>query len=169
MKTTSLEQRLQALEDIEAIKQLKARYLFGCDTRDVELMRNCFATGEVLIDFGFIGQFTDVEAFLKVFVELACHPTQFDMHHGVAPEIELTDADTARGRWRLQFQLLEAEKNVVQLMSSYYEDEYVREATGWRIRRSRSTIMSNLFLAADAGVLKISQIGSGDGLASGKA
>lgn len=169
MSEQTLEQRIQAIEDIEAIKQLKARYLFGCDTRDTALMRSCFASENLLIDFGFIGEFTDIDDFLRVFTELACHPTQFDMHHGMAPEIRLTGPNTADGRWRLQFQLLETDKQLVQLMSSYYDDEYVRENGEWKIRYSKSTILSNLCLSADQGTLAVMQIGGAAGLATGKA
>ena len=64
-------------------------------------------TSNFLIDFGFIGQFTDMDAFIAVFKSLACHPTHVDMHHGTSPEIALTGPDSAVGRWRMRFQLLE--------------------------------------------------------------
>jgi hypothetical protein len=37
-----LASRVQALEDIEAIKRLKARWWFACDTRDIAGMRSCY-------------------------------------------------------------------------------------------------------------------------------
>ena len=85
-----LASRVQALEDIEAIKRLKARWWFACDTRDLAGMRACYDEDDFLIDFGFIGEFTDMDAFIEVFESLACHPTHVDMHHGTAPEIEMT-------------------------------------------------------------------------------
>ena len=115
-----LASRVQALEDIEAIKRLKARWWFACDTRDLVGMRACYDEDDFLIDFGFIGEFTDMDAFIGVFESLACHPTHVDMHHGTAPEIEMTGRDTAKGRWRMRFQLLETEQKQVQLMSGYY-------------------------------------------------
>ncbi|MEC8613149.1 MAG: nuclear transport factor 2 family protein, partial [Pseudomonadota bacterium] len=104
-----LASRVQALEDIEAIKRLKARWWFACDTRDLAGMRACYDEDDFLIDFGFIGEFTDMDAFIEVFESLACHPTHVDMHHGTAPEIEMTGPDSATGRWRMRFQLLETE------------------------------------------------------------
>jgi len=93
-----LASRVQALEDVEAIKRLKARWWFACDTRDLAGMRACYDEDDFLIDFGFIGEFTDMDAFIEVFESLACHPTHVDMHHGTAPEIEMTGPDTATGR-----------------------------------------------------------------------
>ena len=56
-----LASRVQALEDIEAIKRLKARWWFACDTRDLAGMRACYDEDDFLIDFGFIGEFTDMD------------------------------------------------------------------------------------------------------------
>ncbi|MEK9807487.1 MAG: nuclear transport factor 2 family protein, partial [Halieaceae bacterium] len=56
----NLADRIQRLENIEAIKQLKARWWFACDVRDIEGMRSCYDEANFLIDFGFIGQFTDM-------------------------------------------------------------------------------------------------------------
>ena len=85
--TGDLSSRVQALEDIEAIKRLKARWWFACDTRDIAGMRGCYDESDFLIDFGFIGEFTDMDAFIDVFESLACHPTHVDMHHGTAPKL----------------------------------------------------------------------------------
>ena len=159
-----LTSRVQALEDIESIKRLKARWWFACDTRDIAGMRGCYDESDFLIDFGFIGEFTDMDAFIHVFESLACHPTHVDMHHGTAPEIMMTGPDTAKGRWRMRFQLLETELRQVQLMSGYYEDEYVRVNGDWKMRVSKYTLMSNLFLSSGEGVVAIEQIGSAPGL-----
>ena len=159
-----LAQRLQALEDIEAIKQLKARWWFACDKRDIDAMRACFDESNFLIDFGFIGQFTDMDAFIEVFESLACHPTHYDSHHGMAPEIKLTGPDTAIGRWRIAFQLLETSRGLVQFMSSYYDDEYVRVNGEWKMRVSKSTLLSNLLMVAKEGGLEVVQLGGDPGL-----
>ncbi|MAJ26665.1 MAG: hypothetical protein CME52_02350 [Halieaceae bacterium] len=161
---SDLASRVQALEDIEAIKRLKARWWFACDTRDLAGMRACYDEDDFLIDFGFIGEFTDMDAFMEVFESLACHPTHVDMHHGTAPEIEMTGPDNATGRWRMRFQLLETENRQVQLMSGYYEDVYARVNGEWKMRVSKYTLMSNLFLSSSDGVLAIEQIGSAPGL-----
>ena len=160
----SLEARIQALEDIEAIKQLKARWWFACDQRDIPGMRTCYDENDFVIDFGFIGRFTDMDTFIEVFRSLACHPTHIDMHHGMAPEIHMTGRDTATGRWRMRFQLLETEQQHIQLMSGYYEDRYARVNGEWKMRESRYTLLSNLCLGSQDGLLAIRELGRAPGL-----
>ncbi len=164
MADLDLATRVQQLEDIEAIKQLKALWWFACDTRDNAGMRACYDENDFLIDFGFIGEFTDMDAFIEVFESLACHPSHVDMHHGMAPEIKMIGTDTASGRWRMRFQLLETEQQQIQLMSGFYEDEYARVDGEWKMRVSKYTLMSNLFLSSSDGVVAIEQIGSAPGL-----
>ncbi|MGH8809465.1 MAG: nuclear transport factor 2 family protein, partial [Noviherbaspirillum sp.] len=57
MTVAALEARVRVLEDLEAIRALKARYFFSCDRKDPEAMRDCFVSGKVLIDYGRIGVF----------------------------------------------------------------------------------------------------------------
>ena len=160
----ALAQRIQRLEDIEAIKQLKARWWYACDVRDVAGMRSCYDEANFLIDFGFIGQYDDMDTFIGVFESLACHPSHVDMHHGTAPEITITGPDTATGRWRMRFQLLETEKQQIQLMSGTYFDDYIKINGEWKMRVSRYELMSNLFLNSTDGLLAVEQIGSAPGL-----
>ena len=160
----SLEQRITRLEDIEAIKQLKARWWFACDARDIATMRSCYNEADFLIDFGFIGRYTDMDEFIAVFESLACFPSHIDMHHGTAPEITVHSERHASGRWRMRFQLLESEKQQIQLMSGTYVDEYVKTDSGWKMSVSCYTLESNLFLSAENGTLSLQQIGREPGL-----
>jgi len=43
--------RVQALEDIAAIKALKYRYLRGCDRKEPETVRDCLDPAGCLIDY----------------------------------------------------------------------------------------------------------------------
>lgn len=70
----TLEQRIARLEALEAIRELKHRYLNACDLKDVTAIRDCFAQGPVLIDYGPLGVFNDREPFLALYRELACVP-----------------------------------------------------------------------------------------------
>ena len=162
----TLEQRIQALEDIEAIKQLKARYWFACDRRDADAIRDCFVTENLLIDFGFIGQFTDVDEFLTLFMEMTDKPSHVDLHHGLAPEISIQNSTEASGRWRMQFQLIETEAEVVQFMGGYYEDTYSKDNGEWRIATTKYTLTFNLMLQKDAaGLMNLIEMGAVPGLA----
>ncbi len=92
-----LRRRVQRLEDIEAIRRLKARYLNACDSQDPEGAKSCFATGEVLIDMGHVGVFRDREGFAQIYRTFGCQPFILDMHHGANPEIEFRNAEHAEG------------------------------------------------------------------------
>ena len=163
----SLEQRIGVLEDIEAIKQLKARYWFACDRRDLDTLTDCFVRDGLLIDFGFIGQFTDLDAFVSLFSELTSSQGHLDLHHGLAPEISIIDETHASGRWRMQFQLLETEKEVVQFMGGYYEDTYRKVGDDWKIETSKYQLTFNLMMQKDSSdLLKLVDMGTVPGLAS---
>ena len=162
-----LEKRIQKLEDIEAIKQLKARYWFACDRRDGVEIKNCFVSDGLLIDFGFIGQFTDINEFLELFLQLTDKPSHIDLHHGLGPEIKIIDETSATGRWRMQFQLIETETQVAQFMGGYYEDSYRKELGEWKIETTKYNLTFNLMMQKDsAGALKLIEMGAVPGLAS---
>ena len=163
----NLEIRIQILEDIEAIKQLKARYWFACDKRDAKGIENCFVREGLLIDFGFIGQFTDLDAFIKLFLEMTDKPSHIDLHHGLAPEINIQSNDTASGRWRMQFQLIETATQVAQFMGGYYEDTYRKMDGKWKIATTKYNLTFNLMMQKDASnALKLIEMGAIPGLAS---
>ncbi|MBW2942187.1 nuclear transport factor 2 family protein [Zhongshania aquimaris] len=162
----SLEERIQCIEDMEDIKKLKARWWFACDVRDTDGMRNCYNESDFEIDFGFIGTYTNMDEFIGVFEDLACNPSHIDMHHGMAPDITITGPNTAEGRWRMRFQLLETEKKMIQMMHGYYDDKYIKLDSGeWKMSRTKYTIQSNLLMqVSDDNKVELLQMGANPGL-----
>ena len=140
----SIEQRLERLEALEAIRQLKHRYLNACDLKEVEVIRDCFATGPIAIDYGPLGCFDDRDSFIALYQSLACHPRVRDSHHGANPEIELLDADNARGRWSLAYFNLDADTGATRRLGVMYDDAYRRIAGVWKIVATRSTILAEV-------------------------
>ncbi len=149
MDLADLTQRLQALEDIEAIRSLKARYLSSCDRKDPAGMRACFVDGPVEIDYGVVGRFDTADALVAVFRAIGCHDHMIEMHHGVNPQIELLGADRARGSWSLHYCLINTRDRTLTQLGGYYEDEYARTAAGWKIAKTRFVATSTL--VADIG------------------
>jgi hypothetical protein len=147
-----LEQRLQALEDLNAIKELKARYLRACDRKQPDIMRDCFVDQGAVIEADGFPSFNDREGWVQVFTELAVNnPAVMDMHHGQNPQITLTGPDSASALWDLNFcQINVKERTIVQLAGEY-RDEYVRVAGQWRIstQRFRQTSFQMRVVAAD--------------------
>ena len=93
------------MDDIEAIKQLKARYFRTMDTKDWSGMRKVF-TDDVVMDTSAAGG--DVVAGADEFLAFLQPTLQeaITVHHGHMPEIEISGPSTARGIWALQDTIL---------------------------------------------------------------
>lgn len=127
MTNPSLEQRIQRLEDIEAIKQLKYRYLHACDRRDIDGIRACFADGKVHIDFGQIGVFDNREGLIEVFTQMACHEHVIDTHHAQNPQVELLGETRAKATVDLYFYQVNTQTQVLTMLTGYYTDVYAKQ------------------------------------------
>ncbi|HEY6131625.1 MAG TPA: nuclear transport factor 2 family protein [Halioglobus sp.] len=151
----TLEQRLSRLEAIEAIKQLKARYFQACDTKQPDVVRECFAAGAIDLRYGRIGHFSDREQMLAVFTELACQEHIVEMHHGQNPCIEVHDADHATGTWGLYYYLIDTRRRIVTQLAGMYDDAYVRSDDGWRITRSYYNVTSTQIFNLSDGLARV--------------
>jgi uncharacterized protein (TIGR02246 family) len=130
---------LQRLLDIEAIKQLKARYFRSIDRKEWDAFGEVFARDAVL-EVPEVDMVTNGRDAIVAFVSGVLAGTQ-TVHHGHMPEITLTGQDTARGTWAM-FDYVEwpsaAPADRIGLQGyGHYVEEYVREDGEWRISRSR--------------------------------
>lgn len=158
----TLERRLQALEDLNAIKDLKARYLRACDRKQPDQMRECFVPKGALIEADGFPAFHDREDWVQLFTELAVNnPNIMDMHHGQNPQIALTGADSASGVWDLHFTQINVKERTVVNMAGEYRDEYLRQDGRWLIQSSKFRQTSFL-------MRKVGEDGSETVLALGK-
>ncbi|TXH05914.1 MAG: nuclear transport factor 2 family protein [Nevskiaceae bacterium] len=160
MQNDKIEQRLRALESAEAIRSLKARYFFACDRKDPATMRDCFVDGPVHIDYGVIGTFDNADTLVQLYTQMACHPHMVEMHHGANPQIEVIDDTRAQGTWSLHYCLINTQQNSFTQLGGYYEDEYRRTPSGWKISRTRFVATSTLALDLSAGDAKVLFAGS---------
>ncbi len=80
------------MDDVEAIKQLKARYFRTMDTKDWAGMRRVF-TDDVVVDTTDSGGgvVTGADAFLEFLQQTLAGAVT--VHHGHMPEIALTSSD----------------------------------------------------------------------------
>ena len=150
----TLEQRIQRLEDIEAIRKLKASYFHCCDRRHIEGIRDCFAKGEILIDYGSIGVFTQRDDFIKVFQEKACHPHIVDMHHGQNAQIEWHNEHEASALWDLYFFQVDSSSSVHTQLAGYYEDAFQKVDGQWKIVKTIFNVCSTQILKIDSEYLQ---------------
>jgi hypothetical protein len=125
---------LDELVAIEAIQQLKARYMRCIDTRDLECLRTqVFAADAELYfrggDYEFRARGWDE---IQTFYEGAFTPTRFGMHHVHHPEIAVT-GDTATGTWYLEDIFINLEDDTTLRGSALYHDRYAKRDGEWRI------------------------------------
>jgi len=144
--TATLEQRLQALEDIEAIKQLKHRYFLACDNKQPEAIRACFVDGPMTIDYGRVGGFDSADAMVEVYRQLACAEHIVEMHHGQNPVIELLGPEQARGSWGLVYLLIDTRQQRCTQLGGLYQDEYRKVEGQWKISRTAIEMQSTQIL-----------------------
>jgi uncharacterized protein (TIGR02246 family) len=125
------------MDDIEAIKQLKARYFRTMDTKDWAAMRQVF-TDDVVMDTtesggGRIEGADDFMAFLEETLGAV-----ITVHHGHMPEIELTSPTTASGIWAMEDELWWPDGSHLHGYGHYHET-YEKVGGAWRIASSTLT------------------------------
>ena len=125
------------MDDVEAIKQLKARYFRTMDTKDWAAMRGVF-TDDVVMDTTEAGG--DVTSGADRFIAFLREAigAVITVHHGHMPEIELTSATTATGVWALQDVIVWP--NGMRLQGyGHYHEAYEKADGRWRIASSTLT------------------------------
>jgi uncharacterized protein (TIGR02246 family) len=126
------------MDDIEAIKRLKARYFRLLDTKDWAAFRDLFTpdcTVDVSGDGG--GVFEGIDAFMAML-----EPTLagvVSVHQGHMPEIELTSDTSARGIWAMEDVLQFPPDGPVSTLHGWghYYETYVKLDGDWRIQRTK--------------------------------
>jgi uncharacterized protein (TIGR02246 family) len=135
------------VDDIEMIKQLKARYFRTMDTKDWTAMRAVF-TDDVVIDTtdsggGVVSGADEFLEFLRGAIGEAV-----TVHHGHMPEIALTSATTATGVWAMADIVTWPDGTELRGYGHYHE-AYEKIDGEWRIRSSELTRLRMDFGARD--------------------
>jgi bile-acid 7alpha-dehydratase len=133
MKETELEKRIRRLEDIEAIKDLKARYWYYIEHKMWDDLPDLFT--EDVIDYmgeNKIGCQGKKEV-VKHLVDLLT-PGR-NVHQGHSPIIEFTSDTTAIGKWALN-DYNEFDPKAITGFEGWgsYDDEYVKVEGKWKIK-----------------------------------
>jgi uncharacterized protein (TIGR02246 family) len=124
---------IQRLVDIEAIRQLKARYFRFLDTKDWDGFGTLLTDDAYMEADGVVREGrTAILAFLPKVLDGVV-----TTHHGHTSEIEITGRDTATGIWAMFDYLTWPGDGPPKGMQGYghYHEEYAREDGAWRIRR----------------------------------
>jgi ketosteroid isomerase-like protein len=137
-----LERRLQALEDAEAIRNLKARYAALCDQQyDADGIAAMF-TEDALWESPGLGRFEGREA-IRGFFRSASRIFSFAIHYSLNGQIEI-EGDTARARWYLFMPCTVADGNQAMWRASIDHETYARVDGIWMFASKRSEPLMNV-------------------------
>jgi hypothetical protein len=135
MDMAQLEQRLTRLEDIEAIKQLKARYCaIADDDHNPDKITTLFV--EDGIWEGGFGTAQGHEAIRQLF-QRAQQRFSFSHHMVMNPIIEVA-GNSAQGTWYFFGLFTVREHNEARWLAVRYEDDYVKVNSAWKYKHLRA-------------------------------
>jgi hypothetical protein len=128
-----------ALHEIEAIKQLKAKYCRYLDNKDWAAWRSLF-DDDFASEIAGIGgrQTAGADAFVAYTRRSIGRLSQRTVHQVHAPEITLTSNTTARGVWALH-DVVRLAPGVTLHGYGHYHETYGKRDGCWRITTSRLT------------------------------
>ena len=125
------------MDDIEAIKQLKARYCRLLDTKDWDGFRAVFTDDVVMDSTGSGGDvITGADTFLAfISANLAERVT---VHHCHTPEITLASPSSAIGIWAMEDRVSFTDGRELSGFG-HYQETYQKTDETWQIRTSTLT------------------------------
>jgi diadenosine tetraphosphatase ApaH/serine/threonine PP2A family protein phosphatase len=125
------------VDDLEAIRQLKARYFRTMDTKRWAEMRDVFTDDFVMDGTEAGGRTIDgADVFTAFLEELLADAVT--VHHGHTPEITVTSPTTATGVWALH-DIVIWPTGVRMDGYGHYHETYVKVAGEWKIASSKLT------------------------------
>lgn len=130
-----LEARVRRLEDIEAIKKLKAKYWRCVDRKLWGEIIDVF-TKDATADYGQTIKPKGGQAIVQFLKTSLGADTVITSHIGQRPEIDLTSESTATGTWWLNDYIV-MQPNTRRRGYAFYEDEYIRENGRWKIKSTK--------------------------------
>jgi hypothetical protein len=131
---------MSALEEIDAIKQVKYRYCFAVDVGDLNTIADLITQDFVFVPFNKENPKEETrearDAFLAGLKERFASELigQHQVHH---PQITLTGPDSAEGRWYLQNLRILPSVRTLAWGNSTYTDRYRKVAGVWKMSYMR--------------------------------
>jgi SnoaL-like domain len=118
------------MSDIDAIAQVKYRYLRALDTKDWDEFAETL-TEDVTGDYGERLHFTNRTELVE-YMRSSIGPGVITEHRVTHPEITV-DGDEAKATWYLQDRVIVVEFNFMLIGAAFYHDTYRRTSDGWKI------------------------------------
>lgn len=138
MNATDLQRRIALLEDLEAIRQLKARYCAICDDdHNPEQITSVFAPDGIWEGAGF-GEAQGHDAIRDLFRKFQSL-ISFSQHNVMNPQIRV-DGDRATASWYFLGPFTFRKDNEDKWLAIRYDDDYVRLDGKWLLQHLRATV-----------------------------
>ena len=137
-----IERRLQALEDAEAIRNLKARYAALCDRQYNADGLAILFTDDAVWESPALGRFEGRDA-IRNFFKGASVIFTFAIHYSLNGHIEI-DGDAARARWYLFMPCTLAAGEQAMWRAGIDHETYARVNGTWMFRHKRSEPLMNV-------------------------
>jgi len=135
MDLADIERRLARLEDVEAIKQLKARYCEICDDdHNPDRIASVFAEDGIWEskDFGTAQGHAAIRELFRKFQKLIA----FSQHNVMNPIIQV-DGDRATAEWYFLGPFTFREQREARWLALQYQDDYVKVDGQWKYKHLR--------------------------------
>ncbi len=141
--TDDVSTRIQLLEDIEAIRKLKASYCYlvdaavaGDSAKWDELLGHF--TDDAWADFELLGRYEGIENVCKLFKEVVASLLSYSAHMVGNPIIQV-NGDEARGKWYVHVPLTGKANNMAGWLQGKYDEEYVKVNGEWKWKSMTTT------------------------------
>ena len=127
---------LQELLEIEAIKQLKYRYIRAIDEKLWDQMEECFTEDATSSYSGGKYAFEGRDAIMQFLTESMDRDSFLSSHRVHHPEIELQGESNATGIWALDDYVIDTKHELTIHGAAFYRDEYVKVDGDWKIKHT---------------------------------
>jgi len=124
------------LEEIEAIKRLKYKYMRCLDQKLWDEIEGCFDDSATAAYSG--GKYAyESRAAIVEFLRTSMGRDSFHSSHRVHhPEIDLVDDTHATGVWAMEDVVIDTQFEITIRGAAFYEDEYVKISGRWKIKHT---------------------------------
>lgn len=136
MESAELEKRIRILDDIEAIKRLKARYCAVCDDDHNPAEITKLFAEDGIWEGADVGRHEGHDAIRRLF-EGFRDRISFSQHNIMNPMIEVR-GDQAKASWYFMGPFTFRKGNRQYWLAARYEDEYVKVNGEWKFKHLRA-------------------------------
>jgi len=158
--STNIIDRIESIQSINTIKNLKFKYWNACDSKKPADILASFWAEDVYINFEDFGIFSSAQDMVTKYELRSCHGHLIEQHAGKNPIIKLSSRNEALGFWSLSYSLIDTLKNISLSISGTYEDLYIRdENENWFIKKTIFKKKASMYRSLTSGQCSNPRIG----------